>query len=247
MRYFYLEKNAVSGPLATIEGSDAKHIVNVLRLGTGDIIGLYDGDGMNHEARITGISKGRVALEIIKSAPSASESNIELTVAQACLKGKKMDGLARGLSELGIYSWAPFFSRRTTPVFQDKRAENKKERWEKIAKEALKQRRGGRLPDIYAPISFEEVLKLGKTCDLKIIFWEEEKKLLKEALGAAPCDPPKKIIIMLGPEGGFGVDEVEKAVAEGFVSVSMGPRAMRSETATLSACAIIQYVFGDMG
>ena len=252
MRYFYLEKNSLSGLRATIQGSDANHIVNVLRLETGDIIGLYDGQGMNYEARIAGVLKGRVAIEIIKSAPSDLESNIKLIVAQACLKGKKMDGLARGLCELGIYSWIPFFSKRTTPIFknkkdQSKKAENKKTRWEKIAREAAKQRRGGRLPDICAPVSFETVLERGKGCDLKIVFWEEEKKLLKEALGTACGEAPQTIMIIMGPEGGFGVDEIEKARAAGFISVSMGPRVLRSETASLSACAIIQYVFGDMG
>ena len=102
------------------------------------------------------------------------------------------------------------------------------------------------MTEICAPVEFGAILERGRECDLKIIFWEEEKKGLKKALSMVSVENPRSIMIMIGPEGGFSRDEVAMAKSKGFISASLGARALRSETATLAACALVQYIFGGM-
>ncbi|VEN72728.1 Ribosomal RNA small subunit methyltransferase E [Candidatus Desulfarcum epimagneticum] len=249
MRYFHLEKIPNAGSPAVVTGSEARHMSQSLRLKTGDVIGLYDGSGRKGRARIAGFSEGRVRVEITEVSV-APESFVQITAALGILKGKKMDRVIRSLAELGVFRAAPFFSRRSARVPVKGRMESKKERWEKIAREAMKQSRGGRMMEIGPPGDFQGALDAGRTCDLKLIFWEEEKTGLGQALEAAfPQAPPRPrtVMVMLGPEGGFEKDEADMARRKGFVPASLGPRILKAETAAIAACVLAQHLFGDMG
>ena len=95
--------------------------------------------------------------------------------------------------------------------------------------------------------TLQDVLLQARSCDVKILFWEEQPQplTLQEAFqqGAAP----EGIFAILGPEGGFSSTEVDAAIADGFRIVGLGPRTLRSETATIAAAALLQFLFGDMG
>ena len=246
MRRFFIEKSDFHCQTAVIKGSDAKHIKNVLRLKAGDRIGLFDGTGNEYEAEIIGFSPGAVEITTIRKYPTTTESPVQITVAQAFLKDKKMDSLIRPLTELGITKWFPFMAKRSVPTPDQKRLSARTQRWEKIAKEALKQCERGCIPEIGETISFEELLNRGKNFDLKIIFWEKETRKIDIKLPTHKTQV-KKILIVLGPEGGFSAEEIEKARENGFITASLGPRILRSETAAIAACTIVQYLFGDMG
>ncbi len=251
MRYFFIEHEKLANPTPIIHGPDAKHIKNVLRLKPGDQIGLFDGKGFEYEARILTISPIGIEVSIIESFPSASESPIQIVVAQALLKDRKMDNLIRQLTELGVTKWVPFFAARSISRPDNRRLSTRQERWQKIAKEAIKQCKRGRTIEISPIISFEDVLNFGKKCDLKIAFWESEKKSIDSIFSFPGKQSVKKdvnkILIILGPEGGFTSAEIEKAKTYGFVTLGLGPRILRAETATIAACSILQYLFGDMG
>ncbi len=246
MRRFFIEKSEIPEQAPAIRGQDARHIKKVLRLKPGELIGLFDGTGEEYEAKITGFSDGKVTLELVRSFPSTSESPVTLLVAQALLKDRKMDTLVRQLTELGITGWLPFFAHRSVPRPDTKRLAARHNRWRNIAREALKQCGRSRLPVIEDALSFEEVLDRSQGFDLKIIFWEEETQPFEKALQQIK-KKAKSIFLMLGPEGGFTSEEVKTAKAAGFISVSLGPRILKSETASVAACAIIQHLFGDLG
>lgn len=247
MRYFYIEPSEAAQPAPVITGTDAKHIKNVLRLKPGDKIGLFDGKGFDYEARIVKLSPGSVEISVVGRSPSKTESPVQITVAQAYLKDRKMDVLVRQVTELGIYRWIPFISERSVPRPDAKRLSRRTERWQKIAKEALKQCKRGRLTKIGETVSFDEVLHLGRACDLKIAFWENESGPIKSILPPASENPLNGIFILIGPEGGFTPLEIERTESFGFVSATLGPRILRAETATLAACTLLQHLFGDMG
>jgi len=247
MRYFFIKQSDLAGSKAVVKGSDAHHLKNVLRLKPGDKIGLFDGTGFNYETRIVTLLPKSVEVSVIRSFPSVTESSVDITVAQALLKDRKMDLLVRQLTELGITRWIPFIAKRSVPRPDKKRLFVRTERWKKIAKEASKQCKRCCPPEIGPTVSFEEVLSLGKGSDLKIVFWEEESKPVKKELPASNLKPPEKIFILLGPEGGFASKEVEKAKESGFITAALGPRTLRAETATIAACTLLQYLFGDMG
>ena len=246
MRHFFIEPSKIVGPTAIITGSDARHINTVLRLKPGDKIGLFDGTGFEYEAMIEKSSAGSVEVLIARKFFSKAESPVNIIVAQALLKDRKMDNLVRQLTELGITKWIPFIANRSVPLPPKERLAARTQRWKKIAKEALKQCKRGCVPEIGDAVSFEEILNFEEKCDLKIAFWEKESKPV-HAMIAQPGRSIKKIFVMLGPEGGFSMQEIERARTCGFVTAALGPRILRAETATIAACVLLQYLFGDFG
>jgi 16S rRNA (uracil1498-N3)-methyltransferase len=246
MRYFFIEPSKISGSTSIITGSDARHIKTVLRLKPGDKIGLYDGRGVEYRAEIITFSPESVNVSITDSFPSTAESPIRIVIAQAFLKEKKMDGLVRQLTELGITKWIPFFAERSVPRPDKKQISARSQRWEKIAKEALKQCKRGRIIEIGETVSFEDMLNAAASSDLKIVFWENEIKSVNSRL-PKPHRQINTIFAVLGPEGGLTSREIQSARNRGFVTAALGPRILRAQTATLAASVLLQYIFGDMG
>jgi 16S rRNA (uracil1498-N3)-methyltransferase len=247
MRHFFIDPSPATNSLVAIRQSEAHHIKNVLRLKPGGRIKLFDGTGFEYEAVIRKISAAQVDVEIFSKVRATSRSGVQITVAQAFLKEKKMDDLVRKLCELGVARWIPFFSQRSIARPDASRLAGRSRRWHRIAAEALKQCRRIDLPEIAGALSFEEVLDFSKTCDLNIVFWENESAPLHRGIESSEKHSIRKILLMLGPEGGFTREEIELAQRSGFVIAGLGPRILRAETATLAACAIVQYLFGDMG
>ncbi|MDP2643375.1 MAG: 16S rRNA (uracil(1498)-N(3))-methyltransferase [Desulfobacterales bacterium] len=247
MRRFFYDHPVDAAGAAAICGTDAKHIKNVLRLKSGDRIVLFDGLGSEFEAEILSVSSSRVALSILRRFPSLADSPVELIVAQGLLKDKKMDRLIRQLTELGVTDWIPFIAERSVPIPDPNRLLKRRQRWNKIAMESLKQCRRGSILNICPIASFEEVLVYASTCDLKIMFWEEETGPFCSGVLKTNNKGVKKIIAMFGPEGGLTAREVDVAKTSGFVTAGLGPRILRAETATLAACAILQHQLGDLG
>jgi 16S rRNA (uracil1498-N3)-methyltransferase len=247
MRHFFIKHSDFVGQKAVVKGSDAHHIKTVLRLKPGDNICLFDDTGLNYETKIVTVLPKSVEVSVIRSFSSTTESNAQITVAQALLKDRKMDLLVRQLTELGITKWIPFIAKRSVPRPDRKRLFARTERWNKIAKEAVKQCKRSCSPEIGATVSFEEALNLASDSDLKIVFWEEESKPVNKEFAVSPAEPLETIFILLGPEGGFTVEEIEKTKESGFITAALGPRTLRAETATIAACTLLQYLFGDMG
>ncbi|MBW1746660.1 MAG: 16S rRNA (uracil(1498)-N(3))-methyltransferase [Deltaproteobacteria bacterium] len=236
MRRFFIEQSRITSTKIFITGSDATHIKKVLRMKSGDRIGLFDGRGFEYEARIENLLAGSVEVSITKRFLSVSESPVQIIVAQALLKDKKMDSLARQLTEIGVARLIPFTSIRSVPRPDEKRLSAR------------------RKPEIVETTTFNDVIKIDDECELKIVFWENESKPVSDAVQQVHDRHYRKILAVLGPElavlgpeGGFSEKEIEDARAGGFVTASLGPRILRAETATVAACTILQYIFGDMG
>lgn len=247
MRYFFADPSRISGSNAVLEGAEAAHVKNVMRLKRGAEVGLVDGTGYEYAAVIERIVPGQVELTLTGRQAAPGRPPIQVHVAQSCLKEKKMDRSVRQLSELGVARWTPFISERAVARPEANRAGFRQARWRKIAVESLKQCRRGDLMAIEALSSFERVLTIGRVCDVRIIFWERSAEPLSASRIRGPAAPPSSVMAVLGPEGGFSEQEVRAAEAAGFVSASLGPRILRAETAAVCACAIVQYVFGDLG
>ena len=244
MRRFFIKQSKITSTKIFITGSDAAHIKKVLRMEPGDRIWLFDGRGFEYEAMIENLLVGSIEVSITKRFLSASESPVQIIVAQALLKDKKMDILARQLTEIGITKLIPFTAIRSVSRPDKKRLSARRKRWKKIAIEALKQCGRGHVTEIGETITFNDAIKIDDGCDLKIVFWENESKPISDAIQHRHY---RKILAVLGPEGGFSEKEIEDARVCGFVTASLGPRILRAETAAIAACTILQYLFGDMG
>jgi 16S rRNA (uracil1498-N3)-methyltransferase len=247
MRYFYIEPAMGSKTTVVLAGAEAHHLRDVLRLKPGDRLKLFDGTGYEYDAVIRSLSASKAELVIAGKLRVTTESPLHLIIAQAFLKEKKMDKVLPPLCELGMTQWIPFFSERSVPCPDEKRLAGRLERWGKIVRESFKQCGRSVLPKIIAPVSFDEMLKLGQNYELKYIFWEEQSPAKSQKALAAPYPVENGIIMVLGPEGGFSRQEVEEANRRGFETAGLGPRILRAETATIAACTLAQYLFGDMG
>jgi len=244
MRRFFIENHLHAEAETTVTGNEAHHIKTVLRLRVGDSIELIDGSGYAYASEIKTIAEDRVQVYVHEKYPTGAESNLRLTLAIGFLKEKKMDFLVRHLTELGITRLLPVLTARSIANPPAKKISARISRWQTIAKEAVKQSRRGRIPEISAPAVFNDALQFGEYSDKKLLFWENAESALtnKESLWPGIED----VFLMIGPEGGFTGEEALKAGEHGFTPISMGPRILRAETAAIAACTLIQCLLGDI-
>jgi 16S rRNA (uracil1498-N3)-methyltransferase len=153
--------------------------------------------------------------------------------------------LIQKATELGVKEIIPFFSSRSIPLLEKSRRLKRHHRWEKIAIEASKQCGRGVVPKVELVKDYPDMLRTASTDSLRLILWENEGVNLREVLEGSK--ERKKIFFVIGPEGGFSQDEVEKAKRAGFVAVTLGRRILRAETASLCLLSILQYERGDIG
>jgi 16S rRNA (uracil1498-N3)-methyltransferase len=174
------------------------------------------------------------------------ESPLHITIAQALLRGSKMDLIIQKLTELGVTTYIPFWTQRSVPKLDLRRAESRHRRWTNIAYETLKQCGRGVAPEIKPLSSFDEIIRSQEEYELKMIYCpknaDRSQKYILDDMPRA-----HKVIGVIGPEGGFTSEETRAARDCGYVRVSLGPRVLRSETAAVTAAAILQYVYGDLG
>lgn len=247
MRYFYIDPSRISASQAVLEGAEASHLKNVMRLTRGETVCLVDGRGFEYRAVIDRLLPGRVELSVCGRKLSPGVAPVRIHAAQGCLKDKKMDRVVRQLSELGVARFQPFVSERAVVRPIAGRATYRLERWRKICIEALKQCRRGDLMEAEDLIAFGDLIHTGQDYDLRILFWEGASQALTPRRASQVSSEVRSVLVMLGPEGGFSEQEAAAAEASGFWLAKLGPRILRAETAAVAACAVVQYIFGDLG
>ena len=232
--------------LFTITGTEARHITRVLRMGRGDRFILMDGKGTRFQVVIESAGRREVLVALEKPLAQPPLSPIEITLCQALLKSRAMDYVIEKTSELGVNRVLPFSSERTVVRLNKGRLSKKEQRWREIAQSSAKQSDRNTPVEIGPLSSFEELVAMcrGEKA-LKVILWEGEGTTDLKGVPKA-LFPVKKFIGIVGPEGGFSQEEVRAAGEAGFVSVSLGQRVLRAETAAVTMVAIVQYEWGDL-
>ena len=247
MRYFFVDPSQIAASRAVIEGAEASHLKNVLRLTRGETVCLVDGSGFEYLALIERLVPGRVELSITDRMPSAGIPPIRVHAALGYLKDQKMDRVVRQLVELGVARFIPLISERAVVRPAPGRSSFRRERWRKISIEALKQCRRGDLMGIEDIIDFKSLLDRRRMYDRCILFWEGGAHALTAQRPAKAAAEVQSVLVVLGPEGGFSDQEAAAAETAGFWITTLGPRILRAETAAVAACAIVQYLYGDLG
>ncbi len=246
MRRFFFEPADRKGDEVLLPETESRHISKALRLHVGSQIQLFDGTGMRYLAEITNIGR-RIVARILTADADQQEGKTLLHVEQAMLKSAKMDFLVEKCTELGVATFTPMVSSRCQGKLDDEQRGNKRQqRWQRIVESACKQCSRPR------PMELQSALSLADVCSsagrephtLRILFWEEEKATSLHDL--PPLTDYEQIHLLLGPEGGFSKEEVELAGRCGYQSVTLGPRILRAETATVAAIAIVRYLAGDI-
>lgn len=246
MRRFFIADIDCSQKSLVVEGSEARHMIKVLRMSLGDRCIVTDKEGNSFKTIIKKINSGKVSLDIEEQCGMSPNSPVKIFLCQSLLKGKLMDLVIEKASELGAYCVIPVISSRSVAVPADN--VRKITRWNSIAISSVKQSSRAIAIKISDFISFKEMLygleKNEKT--LFIIAWEEEKDTyIKNVLRKSSLI--ESIYIMIGPEGGFSEEEVLLAKEFGFTSVSLGRRILKAETAAITMVGLLQYELGDFG
>ena len=243
MHRFFVEPDQIAEASIVISGEDFKHITKVLRLGKDDVIEICDGRGTDYQVALNSPGDQTVSGSITRQYPSRGETpELVITLFQGLPKGTKMEAIIQKCVELGVYEVVPFSSMRVISQIKDKKIE----RWQRIAYEAAKQSKRGMIPAIRLPQTLTEILKQVDDYDLMILAYEDENRLtLKAALEAFEkkneVDKSLKIGVIIGPEGGFDPQEVTACKAAGVVSVTLGQRILRTETAGMVVLSQLNF------
>lgn len=247
MDRFFVGKNNINleNKTCIIEGEDVKHISKVLRCRIGEELEICDNDNNEYICEITNIDKSQVELNILEVVDIKRESDLKIKVYQGLPKGPKMEMILQKLTEVGVDEIILVQTKRTVVKVDDKKEDKKIERWERIIYEAAKQSKRGKIPKLRGVLSFKEALADMKENDFNIAPYENERtKSIKQAIKGVDI---KNIGIFVGPEGGFEDTEIKAIEEIGGQSVSLGPRILRTETASLVASSIVLYELSDLG
>jgi 16S rRNA (uracil1498-N3)-methyltransferase len=235
-RRFFVEGVHAEGTSVTIEGGDAHKIVAVLRLRDGDRIDVVDSAGTMFDA-VVAVAGGNVTATLAAATVEEAAPRIEVDVAQAVPKGQKMDFIVEKATELGAHAILPFYSERG--VVRDS---GKVERWRRLAKSAAQQSGRRHVPAVEAPLDYAALLARFHRYDLVLFPWELAGPVpLRETLPAL-LPGANRILIVVGPEGGFSHAEADAAAAGGARLVWLGRRILRTETAAMVLLAILEYM-----
>ena len=241
MHCFYIEPPADG--LAALPKDEAKHAARVLRLRPGDGVCAMDGAGHRWSAIIEDMDDG-VTLRLLEELPS-NEAPVRVTVYQGIPKSDKLDLLAQKLTELGVAALTPVRMARCVAKLDDRDGAKRAERLQRISDEAAKQCRRGVPMKIEAPVDWRGAMARMKAHDQVLVLWEDARgRRVKDVYfnhsGAGD------IGIIIGPEGGMSAEEVDALRDLDALTVTLGPRILRTETAAIAAAALAMTYWGDL-
>lgn len=208
----------------------------------GEIVTLTDATGKEFRGRITELGQDRAVVYLFEELPGPTEPSFDLFLFQALPGKERMELIIQKATELGVGVIVPFRSRHSMSLEEREAHQPKAHRWHAIALKAVKQCRRAAVPAVAPYCSFEEALEIARPLECKILLLEGERTHLSSFLRDTP--PPGSVALMVGPEGGWDAEEIQKAREARFRAVGLGGRILRTETAAIAACAILQYEWG---
>ncbi len=242
MARFFVNRDKITENRIIIDTADAHHIARSLRMAEGDEVTVCDGCGKEYRCTLTRIRDEECICEIKEEISSGSESPVRITLCMAYPKGDKLETVIQKAVELGADRIIPFESSRCIKRPKAEKADKVTGRLMRIAEEAAKQCGRARIPTVTPSVSYKTMLDMASESELTLFCYESEDGLtIKDALfGKAR---PESIAVIVGSEGGFSPDEVREAKAAGCLSVSLGGRILRCETAPTYALSAISYEY----
>jgi 16S rRNA (uracil1498-N3)-methyltransferase len=245
VRRFTIAPERISGDRVDFDADETRHLVRVLRLGPGDVVVAADGRGSAWQVRLLSVSDTATGA-IVGTASLAAESPLAISLVQAVPKGDRMETVVRATTELGVTRILPALTERTVVRLDQSRWRERARRWQRVAREATKQCGRAVVPEVEPPRPLAEWIASEETADLRLCFWEVEGTPLSRVL-ETPGPRPRSASVIVGPEGGLTPDEVARAGAAGYVTVTLGQRILRTDTAGPTIVALLQYALGDLG
>lgn len=238
-----LTRNHLDAPLAVgatvaLDDAVAAHLVRVLRLGPGDALLLFNGDGFDYEARLVSVARRGATAEVTARHAVDNEAPQRLVLAQAIARGEKMDWVLQKATELGVAQIVPLVTERTEVRLDAERGDKRLQHWRGVVAAACEQSGRARLPALHAPVPIAQWLQDPGVDALAYFDPHATRGLGDAALSGS-------VAVVVGPEGGFGERDLQGLRAARAQAVRLGPRVLRTETAGLAALAALQALHGD--
>lgn len=244
-----LEAFAPNGSTVHLAADEARHLRDVLRLGRGDEVFVFDGEGREFRCVVEAKGRAEVILNVSSEVePARPESSLRLTLAVALLKGEKFDLVVQKATELGATNIVPVMTKLADVRLRDEAdGERRVARFRRIALEACKQSGRARVPQIDAPLEFSEMVekKSAKTEGWRVMFAERGGAGLSETIETLAVRPGV-VTALVGSEGGWTDEEIAQARDSSWSIVTLGGRILRAETAAITITALLQHLFGDL-
>jgi len=241
---FYEDQDNCKGAL--LKGQEFIHLSRVLRLLPEQEVFVFDGLGREYVGKIITIHKDEALLSIKDSPFLPRESSLEVWLVQGIPKGEKMELIIQKATELGVRGIIPLKAQRCVVKLEGKKEKERRNRWQKVALEAVKQCHRALIPTVMPASTMKEFLQGLPPKRHLLIPWEEGgspfKEALKRVVGLQDSLP---VYLIIGPEGGFAAEEVQQVQCCGGITVSLGPRILRTETAGLAALSALMFAWGD--
>jgi len=244
VRVFVIPGEPAAGAEVELRGRDFHYLVRVLRLAAGERFAARDREGRRRACKVAAVGADFVRLQL--EPPEAErQAGTEIILIQALPKGRKMDQIVRQATEAGVAEILPVFSRFSQARLEEPgQRERRVERWLRIAREATQQSGGSRVPRIGEPAELARALERpAADGELRLVFHQE--RLAPGSLHAALAAAPRRVTLLVGPEGGLAEEEVALARTRGFLPITIGTRVWRAETAALIAAAAVQCLLEE--
>ena len=243
MQRYFVNSNQIIDDCATISGTDVHHLTNVMRASVGDQILLCSDARETFLAAITAITKTEVMMQIVAKKEENVELPVFVTIAQGITKGDKFDLVVQKATECGASAFVPVAMKRSVAKIESGKSEKKIERWQKIALEAARQAHRQVVPNVMMPVEMKGVLAMASDYDVCLFAYEAFDETAKTALAtvANGLSVGQRVLVVIGPEGGIDESEVKLLADAGFLTVGLGPRILRTETAPIYVMAALSY------
>jgi 16S rRNA (uracil1498-N3)-methyltransferase len=227
----------------TLPKDEAEHLTRVLRISVGDMVAVFDGRGLEFLARVTAATRRDVQVQLLSRIEPPEESSVHLTLAQAVLKGDKMDDIVRDAVMLGVAAVQPIVTRRTEATVAALMRGARLDRWRRIALASAKQSRRAVLPEILVPLTFENYLEEPAVA-LRLMLVEPGAMAAVESAAQLRREQvPSHAALVVGPEGGWDERECAQGLAAGLRLISLGRRTLRADAVPVAAISVLQFLW----
>jgi 16S rRNA (uracil1498-N3)-methyltransferase len=227
---------------ARLTEDEVRHLSQVMRLGAGDEVAVFDGAGREFRARVERVSRDGADLRLVEEMPAAPEPAVRLTLAQAVIKGEKMDDVVRDATMMGVAAIEPLITDHTAAHIKAGRAP---ERWRRIAIASAKQCRRAVVPAIGPGTALADWL-LRDRAEVRVVLVEPSAEASGRALSTLRQRPPASASLMVGPEGGWSAGELQAALGAGYLPITLGSRTLRADAVPVIALGLLQFLWGDL-
>ena len=244
MHRFYLPPERCAGETLLLDGREAHHALHVLRLKRGELVTVLDGIGNELMCAVEDCGRNAVMLSVsLKNFMPPTPCAV--TLLQAVPKGKIIESIIQKSVELGARKIVPILSERVVTQLDDEDAENKRDKWQTVAIEALKQCGAAWLPKIEAPLTIEQFLARKEKFDLSLVgSLQKERRHPREVLREFETKHgslPQNTGVWIGPEGDFTLAELKAIQNSGAQPIVLGRLVLRVETAAVYCLSILNY------